>query len=241
MADRFDKFTEHARRVLTLAQEESQRFNHNYIGTEHLLLGLIRERDALATTLLTGMDVDLNVLRSSVEAGIVREERAALGEIGLTPRGKRAIELAVDEARRYNHHYVGTEHLLIGLVREGDGIAGAVLANFGVDLERLRAETDRVLAESGPEEIAVSLSRVWSQGRQMTVSFYPALPLTEDDGPPSLQLARMALEAIRSEKDAALDAQLFEKAAQARQREIQLAALVRRMEDAWRVGDPHDE
>ena len=112
MADRFDKFTERARRVLTLAQEEAQRFNHNYIGTEHLLLGLVREGDGVAAKVLANLGVELNKVRSAVEFIIGRGDRAVLGEIGLTPRAKKVIELAVDEARRLNHHYIGTEHLL---------------------------------------------------------------------------------------------------------------------------------
>ena len=123
MADRFDKFTERARRVLTLAQEEAQRFNHNYIGTEHLLLGLVREGDGVAAKVLSNLGVDLNKVRSAVEFIIGRGDRAGTGEIGLTPRAKKVIELAVDEARRLNHSYIGTEHLLLGLVREGEGIA----------------------------------------------------------------------------------------------------------------------
>ncbi len=150
MADRFDKFTERARRVLTLAQEEAQRFNHNYIGTEHLLLGLVREGDGVAAKVLSNLGVELAKVRSAVEFIIGRGDRAVLGEIGLTPRAKKVIELAVDEARRLNHHYIGTEHLLLGLVREGEGIAAGVLESLGVNLERVRAETTRILSQSGP-------------------------------------------------------------------------------------------
>ena len=152
MADRFDKFTERARRVLTLAQEEAQRFNHNYIGTEHLLLGLVREGDGVAAKVLANLGVELSKVRSAVEFIIGRGERAVLGEIGLTPRAKKVIELAVDEARRLNHHYIGTEHLLLGLVREGEGIAAGVLESLGVNLERVRAETTRILSQSGPPQ-----------------------------------------------------------------------------------------
>jgi ATP-dependent Clp protease ATP-binding subunit ClpC len=152
MADRFDKFTERARRVLTLAQEEAQRFNHNYIGTEHLLLGLVREGDGVAAKVLANLGVELNKVRSAVEFIIGRGDRAVLGEIGLTPRAKKVIELAVDEARRLNHHYIGTEHLLLGLVREGEGIAAGVLESLGVNLERVRAETTRILSQSMPQD-----------------------------------------------------------------------------------------
>jgi len=151
MADRFDKFTERARRVLTLAQEEAQRFNHNYIGTEHLLLGLVREGDGVAAKVLSNLGVELTKVRSAVEFIIGRGDRAAVGEIGLTPRAKKVIELAVDEARRLSHHYIGTEHVLLGLVREGEGIAASVLESLGVNLERVRAETTRILSQSMPQ------------------------------------------------------------------------------------------
>jgi ATP-dependent Clp protease ATP-binding subunit ClpC len=153
-ADRFDKFTERARRVLTLAQEEAHRFNHNYIGTEHILLGLVREGDGVAAKVLANLGVELNKVRSAVEFIIGRGDRTVLGEIGLTPRAKKVIELAVDEARRLNHSYIGTEHLLLGLVREGEGIAAGVLESLGVNLERVRAETTRILSQSAPQAAA---------------------------------------------------------------------------------------
>ena len=162
MADRFDKFTERARRVLTLAQEEAQRFNHNYIGTEHLLLGLVREGDGVAAKVLSNLGVELNKVRSAVEFIIGRGDRTTSGEIGLTPRAKRVIELAVDEARRLNHSYIGTEHLLLGLVREGEGIAAGVLESLGVNLERVRGETTRILAQTQPQGTAAA----GSGGRQ---------------------------------------------------------------------------
>jgi ATP-dependent Clp protease ATP-binding subunit ClpC len=151
MADRFDKFTERARRVLTLAQEEAQRFNHNYIGTEHLLLGLVREGDGVAAKVLNNLGVELSKVRSAVEFIIGRGEKSISGEIGLTPRAKKVIELAVEEARRLNHSYIGTEHLLLGLVREGEGIAFGVLESLGVSLERVRTETARILSQSTPQ------------------------------------------------------------------------------------------
>jgi ATP-dependent Clp protease ATP-binding subunit ClpC len=154
MADRFDKFTERARRVLTLAQEEAHRFNHNYIGTEHILLGLVREGDGVAAKVLSNLGVELNKVRSAVEFIIGRGDRTVTGEIGLTPRAKKVIELAVDEARRLNHSYIGTEHLLLGLVREGEGIAAGVLESLGVNLERVRAETTRILSQSQPQAAA---------------------------------------------------------------------------------------
>ena len=147
MASRFEKFSERARRVLSLAQEEAQRFNHNYIGTEHVLLGVVRETDGTAAKVLAGLGVELNKVRSAVEFIIGKGERSVGGEIGLTPRAKKVIELAVDEARRLSHNYIGTEHLLIGLMREGEGVAAGVLESLGVTLDKVRAETSRVLAQ----------------------------------------------------------------------------------------------
>src|SRR5947199_2004855 len=146
--DRFDKFTERARKVLSLAQEEAQRFQHNYIGTEHLLLGLVREGEGVAAKVLSNLGVELNKVRSAVEFIIGRGDRIVLGEIGLTPRAKKVIELAVDEARRLNHQYVGTEHLLLALVREGEGIAAGVLESLGVNLEKVRTQTLQVLKQT---------------------------------------------------------------------------------------------
>ena len=148
MASRFEKFSEKARRVLSLAQEEAQRFNHTYIGTEHVLLGLVRETDGVAAKVLTNLGVELPKVRSAVEFIIGRGERASTGEIGLTPRAKKVIEIAVDEARRLNHNYIGTEHLLIGLMREGEGVPAGVLESLGVTLDKIRAETSRILSQN---------------------------------------------------------------------------------------------
>ena len=161
MPSRFEKFSERARRVLSLAQEEAQRFNHNYIGTEHILLGLVRETEGVAARVLSNLNVELVKVRSAVEFIIGRGERPTPGEIGLTPRAKKVIELAVDEARRLNHHYIGTEHLLIGLMREGEGVAAGVLESLGVSLEKVRDETSRIIQSqsSGQSGSAPSSSR----------------------------------------------------------------------------------
>ena len=149
MSDRFDKFTERAKKVLVLAQEEAQRFNHNYIGTEHLLLGLVREGEGIAAKVLSNLGVELQKVRSAVEFIIGRGDRMVIGDISLTPRAKKVIELAVEEARRLNHNYIGTEHLLLGLVREGEGIAAGVLESLGVNLEKVRAQVIQVVNQSG--------------------------------------------------------------------------------------------
>ncbi len=179
MADRFNRFTVRARKVLTLAQEEAQRLQHNYIGTEHLLLGLVREGEGLAAKVLTALDVDLDMARERVEGIIGRGKRVVLGEIGLTPRAKKVIELAMDEARRLNHHYIGTEHLLLGLLREGSGIGAGVLEDLGVSLNRARHEVMQ----------ALNYATGSSRARRPTRSFFVALM--------TVAIATVALVALR--------------------------------------------
>jgi hypothetical protein len=143
----FDRFTERARTAMQLAQEEAQRLQHNYIGTEHLLLGLLREREGVAGKVLTSLGVDLDQVRQAVEGIVGRGEHLVSGEIRLTPRAKKVVELAVDEARRLHHHFLGTEHLLLGLLREGQGIGAGVLESFGLNLQEVRAHVIQVLKE----------------------------------------------------------------------------------------------
>ena len=147
MSSRFEKFSERARRVLTSAQEEAQHLNHSYIGTEHILLGLIREEEGVATKVLNNLGISLSKVRSAVEYIIGRGEKASTSEIGLTPRAKRVIELAIDEARQLGHNYIGTEHLLLGLLHEGEGIAAGVLESFSITLEQVRTEATRILSQ----------------------------------------------------------------------------------------------
>src|SRR6184192_478667 len=135
----FDRFNDRAKRVLALAQDEAIRFNHNYIGVEHLLLGLIREGEGVAARALNSLGVDLSKARTSVEFLMGRgDSTTSPSEITLSPRTKKVIELAIDEARKLGHSHVGTEHLLLGLVREGEGIASGVLESMGISLEALR-------------------------------------------------------------------------------------------------------
>ena len=147
MASRFEKFSERARRVLTIAQEEARQLNHNYIGTEHILLGLSREEEGVAAKVLTNLGVNLGKIRSAVEFINSGGERPGTGETGLTPRAKKVIELAIDEARQLGHNYIGTEHILLGLLREGEGVAAGVLESLGVTLEKARTEAAQVLSQ----------------------------------------------------------------------------------------------
>lgn len=171
MSDRFDKFTERARKVLQLAQEEAQRFNHNYIGTEHFLLGLVREGDSVAAHVLNNMGLELHKVRSAVEFIIGRGDPMVTGAVGLTPRAKRVMELAVDEARRLNHHYIGTEHLLLGLLREGEGIAAGVLESLGLSLGAVRTRVLEVLQR--PQDYAAPVPS--TQGAGASKSLYLAV------------------------------------------------------------------
>ncbi|HEY7340723.1 MAG TPA: Clp protease N-terminal domain-containing protein [Ktedonobacterales bacterium] len=170
-SDKFEKFTERARLVLRLAQDEAQQLNHNYMGTEHILLGLVDEGEGLAVKMLLALDVQPNDVRANVMHIIGRGDRIVLGEIGMTPRAKKVLELAVDESRRLNHHYIGTEHLLLGLVREGEGIAAGVLESLGISLGRARNALTDVLA---PRKGNVSAQPAESE---------PSVPATPSAGP----------------------------------------------------------
>ncbi len=163
MSSRFDKFTERARKVLALAQEEAQQFNHNYISTEHILLGMVSEGSGVATKVLGNLGVEPSKVRTAVEFIIGRGESKSQGEIGLTPRAKKVIELAVDEAKQLNHSYIGTEHLLLGLLREGEGVAAGVLESLGVSLDKTREEVTRVLREGTSQRRAGTTSRTASK------------------------------------------------------------------------------
>ncbi len=148
----FERFTERAKKVLTLAQEEAERSHHSYIGTEHLLLGLLREREGLAAHVLDNLGVDIGVVRQTIEAVLGRNERIIIQLIIPTSRVKKVIELSFEEAQRLGHNYVGTEHLLLGLLLEGEGIAAHVLEDLGATLPKVRDEIERLLVSTGAEE-----------------------------------------------------------------------------------------
>jgi ATP-dependent Clp protease ATP-binding subunit ClpC len=137
----FERFTDRARRVVVLAQEEARMLNHNYIGTEHILLGLVHEGEGVAALVLTGLGVSLEDVRRQVQEIIGEGGRAAAGHIPFTPRAKKVLELSLRESLQLGHNYIGTEHILLGLIREGEGVAAQVMHHMGVGLERARAET----------------------------------------------------------------------------------------------------
>jgi len=145
----FERFTDTARRVVVLAQEEARMLDHDYIGTEHILLGLIHEGEGVAAEALRTVGIGLDAVRGQVEKIIGRGQAAPSGHIPFTPRAKKVLELALREALQLGHNYIGTEHILLGLVREGEGVAAQVLQKLGADLNRVRQAVIRLLGEKG--------------------------------------------------------------------------------------------
>jgi len=143
---KMERFTQRARRVLSLAHEEAERMRHNYIGTEHLLLGLIREEGGVAGRVLRELDLDSERVKEMVER-LTAASRPPAGRIELAPTTEQVLQFAIEEARRMGHHYIGTEHLLLGLVRQDEGVAVDVLKRMGVTPEQVRRQTRRVLQE----------------------------------------------------------------------------------------------
>ena len=160
----FNRFTERARKVLVLAKEEARRFNHDYIGTEHILLGLVREGEGVACAVLQNLGIDLERLRIELEKLVSAGSVASvLGDIPFTPRAKKALELAAEEARGLGHNYIGTEHILLGLLREEEGIASQVLFSLGVDLKGIRKEISALLGGEGQSHTAAGIPKAASK------------------------------------------------------------------------------
>ena len=178
----FERFTDRARRVVVLAQEEARMLSHNYIGTEHILLGLIHEGEGVAAKALESLDISLEAVRAQVEEIIGQGQQAPSGHIPFTPRAKKVLELSLREALQLGHSYIGTEHILLGLIREGEGVAAQVLQKLGADLNRVRQQVIQLLsgfqgkestaagaAASGAASDAPSSSLVLDQfGRNLT-------------------------------------------------------------------------
>ena len=225
----FERFTDRARRVVVLAQEEARMLDHGYIGTEHLLLGLVHEGDGVAAKALEAMGISLEAVREQVETIIGRGEHPESGHIPFTPRAKRVLELSLRESSQLGHSYIGTEHILLGLVREGDGVAAQVLVKLGADLNRVRQQViqqlhgrpggrARIARGERPGEVEDVLARIDSMDGRLTalerwVGMGPDVPELDQD------LAR-----LRREKEAAIDAQDFETAAALRDKEKRLLA-----------------
>src|SRR6186997_2724989 len=165
----FERFTDRARKVMALANQEAQRFNHEYIGTEHILLGLVKEGSGVGANVLKNLDVDLRKVRLEVEK-LVKSgpDMVTMGKLPQTPRAKKVIEYAIEEARNLNHNYVGTEHLLLGLLREHDGVAAQVLMNLGLKLEEVREEVLNLLGAGVENEEPASQEKQASKGKSKT-------------------------------------------------------------------------
>jgi hypothetical protein len=155
-AGMFERFTDRARRVVVLAQEEARMLNHNYIGTEHILLGLIREGEGVAARALESLGISLEAARQQVEEIIGQGQHAPSGHIPFTPRAKRVLELSLRESRQLGHNYIGTEHILLGLLREGEGVAAQVLVRLGADLNRVRQQVIQLLHGQQDEKPAAA-------------------------------------------------------------------------------------
>lgn len=175
----FERFTDRARRVVVLAQEEARMLNHNYIGTEHILLGLIHEGEGVAAKAMESLGISLEAVRAQVEEIIGQGQQAPSGHIPFTPRAKKVLELSLREALQLGHNYIGTEHILLGLIREGEGVAAQVLVKLGADLNRVRQQVIQLLSgyqgkeavASGPTEGTQSTSLVLDQfGRNLTAA-----------------------------------------------------------------------
>jgi ATP-dependent Clp protease ATP-binding subunit ClpA len=149
----FERFTDRSRRVVVLAQEEARMLNHNTIGTEHLLLGLIHEGEGVAARALESLGISLEAVRQQVEEVIGRGEEPPSGHIPFTPRAKKVLELSLREAIQLGHNHIGTEHILLGLLREGDGVAARVLVKLGADLNRVRQQVIRLLHGYAPDAV----------------------------------------------------------------------------------------
>jgi ATP-dependent Clp protease ATP-binding subunit ClpA len=211
----FERFTERARQVVVLAQDEARLLKHNYIGTEHLLLGLIREEEGIAARVLTSFGVRLGDVRSQVARIVGMGEGMGAGQIPFTPRAKKILERALREAISLGHNYIGTEHILLGLVHEGEGVAARVLLDFEADAEAVRNEVVRHMAD-------------------------PTVALEEEEvldveltSPPFSPAFIAELAALRAEKERALEAQNFEEAARLRAREQRLTSAASELQRAW--------
>ena len=231
----FERFTERARRVVVLAQEEARLLNHNYIGTEHILLGLIREGEGVAAKALESLGISLEAVRQQVKEIIGRGQQAPSGHIPFTPRAKKVLELSLREAEGLGHNYIGTEHILLGLIREGSGVAAQVLVKLGADLNRARQQVVQLLHGRAGEDLIGegsplpddALTQVDSLDRRLAaIERWVGLRPDLDDL--DQEIAR-----VRREKEAAIDRQDFEVSAALRDQEMQLLAARAAQEKEW--------
>jgi len=200
----FERFTDRARRVVVLAQEEARFLNHNYIGTEHILLGLTHQ--GVAAEALQSLGISLEAVRAQVEEIIGRGVQEPVGHIPFTPRAKKVLELSLREALQLGHNYIGTQHILLGLIREGEGVAAQVLVKLGADLSRVRQQVIQLLSSYAGGEAAAEQAGARTRLVPMTV-------------PEDLREAEEQLAQVRREKKAAIDTEDFEQAAALRDAE----------------------
>jgi len=197
----FDRFNDRAKRVLALAQDEAIRLNHNYIGVEHLVLGLVREGEGVAARVLDSLGVELSKVRTAVEFIVGRGEgTTSPSEITLSSRTKRVIALAIDEARKLGHSDVGTEHLLLGIVREGEGVASGVLESLGVGLEKIRHQVIATLGQQHPETAAATATAA-AMSAAFIMATQSSMPLDRLDAASRRALARAYWEAGRANEE----------------------------------------
>jgi ClpA/ClpB-like protein/UvrB/UvrC motif-containing protein len=222
----FQRFTDRARRVVVLAQEEARRLDHNYIGTEHILLGLIREGEGVAAKALESLGISLDPVRQQVEEIIGRGQEAPQGHVPFTPRAKKVLELSLRESKHLGHDYIGTEHILLGLIREGDGVAAQVLVRLGADLNRVRQQVIQLLHGRAAEEPGPGVEVRPEMAEQRA-----------GIGPDTSDLDEQ-ITVARTEKEAAIEAQDFEQAASKRDRETQLLAAKAARQKQWAAGHP---
>jgi ATP-dependent Clp protease ATP-binding subunit ClpC len=229
----FERFTKRARRVVVLAQEEARMLDHNYIGTEHLLLGLIHEGEGVAARALESLGISLQVLRQQVEEIIGRGQEAPSGHIPFTPRAKKVLELSLREAKQLGHDYIGTEHILLGLIREGSGVAAQVLVKLGADLNRVRQQVIQLLQDYQAEDVTgegSGLDQLRAELRGDALAQAESLDnrlaaIERWVGMrPDLDDLDQEIARVRREKEAAVDRQDYEAAAVLRNQEKQLLA-----------------
>ena len=239
----FERFTDRARRVIVLAQEEARMLNHNYIGTEHILLGLIHEGEGVAAKALESLGISLDAVRQQVEEIIGQGQQAPSGHIPFTPRAKKVLELSDRETRALGHAYIGTEHILLGLIREGDGVAAQVLVKLGADLNRVRQQVIQLLRGSRDADVPGAGSRRGNRSRARLLddalvridSLDRRLAAIERWAGlrPDLDNLAQEIAQVRREKEAAIDRQDFEAAAALRDKETQLLAARAAREKEW--------
>jgi len=235
----FEQFTDRARRVVALAQDEARILNHDYIGTEHILLGLIHEGDGVAAKALESLGISLDAVRQQVLEIIGRGEQAPPGHIPFTPRAKKVLELSLREALQLGHNYISTEHILLGLIREGDGVAAQVLVKLGADLNRVRQQVIQLLhGYQGKEPVSAGTGRgsrlVDDVLARMDALDHRLAAVERWVGMrPDLDDLDQEIAQMRREKEAAVDRQDFEAAVTLRDKEKQLLAARAGREKEW--------